>query len=208
MGKCMTSNTPDTKSSNSQPHTLLLAQQLFCANTAYSSLTDASLTNETLHKNSDHQNDIVLFNDIVQLVKGNVNVRFVERAPSIFKKINADITLRKAYLTLVQQLQFANSAAQAAASSDEVMPSRITDNFSLKFKRDIAHPSQVYVILTINNPTEHHLNQAVPLHITLGDTVDCFYFPRISDGRSQLLFNDDDQQLKLITNNNSHIYII
>jgi len=195
-----------------------LAQQIFCTKDAYKSLTKIARA----PKESD--DFTVVFNDIVQLVKGNNQVDFVERVPQLIKKINSDISLRKSYLQLIKQLQFAESGRQAAASSKELLhddghdkaheseQSRLTDRqteyFSLKFKRDQNHPSQVYVILTIMNPTESHLNSAIALHITTDSQADCLYFPLLIDGRSQLLMDDDDEQFKLLSDDNSHLHLM
>ena len=205
MGNWMSFNNSADKS---QPKMLLLAQQLFCTRAAYSSLIKPSSSRKTSDDFSIQHNEVVLFNDIVQLVKGSTQSNFIERLPLLFKKINSDLTLRKAYLTLLQQLRFAESGMQAAASSGDSLPSRVSENFSLKFKRDVNQPSQVYVILTIDNPAEHHLNHAIALHITKDDIVDSLYFPLVTDGRSQLLMEDTDKHFTLITDNNSHLYLI
>ena len=88
-----------------------LAQQLFCTNDAYRALTRTSRVPRTT------DNFTVVFNDIVQLVKGNSQADFIERAPTLIKKINSDLSLRKSYLQLIKQLHFAESGKQAAASS-------------------------------------------------------------------------------------------
>ncbi len=179
-----------------------LAEQLFCTNDAYQSLTK---TSRVLKKTD---NFTVIFNDIVQLAKGNNQAEFIERAPKLIKRINSDLSLRKSYLQLIKQLQFAESGRQAAASSGEQLPDRVTENFSLKFKRDQHEPSQVYVILTIMNPTETHLNNAIALHITTDLEVDCLYFPLLMDGRSQLLMEETDNHFKSLIDENSHLYLM
>lgn len=179
-----------------------LAQQLFCTNDAYRSLTKTS----RVLKKAD--NFTVIFNDIVQLVKGNNQADFIERSPKLIKRINSDLSLRKSYLQLIKQLQFAESGRQVAASSGERLLDRVTESFSLKFKRDQHEPSQVYVILTIMNPTETHLNNAIALHITNDLEVDCLYFPLLMDGRSQLLMEDTDSRFKLLIDENSHLYLM
>ncbi|WP_057831423.1 hypothetical protein [Colwellia sp. TT2012] len=187
---------------NSPKEQQQLAQQLFCANDAYTSLTKMSrVTRGTA-------NFTIVFNDIIQLVKNNSQADFIKRTPLIIKKINTDLRLRKIYLQLIKQLRFAESGLQAAASSANILPGRITENFSLKFKRDHIHLSQIYVILTINHPAEHHFNHAIALHITIGEQVNCLYFPILTDGSSQLLMEDSDSLFKLITNSNSHLYLM
>lgn len=179
-----------------------LAQQLFCASAAYTSLIKGSR-----HKKTE-DNFIPVFNDIFQLVKGNNQADFVERRSWLIKKINLNLGLRKTYLQLVKQFQFAQSGLQAAASSGEVLPERVTEHFSLKFKRDKSQPSQVYVILTINHPAEHHLTNTFAVHITNNEQVDCLYFPSLGDGRSQLLMEDKDSRFKLLTDFNSQLYLM
>ena len=203
MEKLMTNN--NVKENHQQ-----LAQQLFCAKSAYISLTQGvgycSLKASLQGKN---EGDFtVVFNDVFQLVKGNSQPHFVARRPHIIKKINTDLSLRKTYIKLIEQLKFSQSGLQVAASSGEYLPERVTEYFSLKFKRDKSHPSQVYVILSINNPAEQHVTNTFAVHITNNDQVDCLYFPSISDGRSQLLMEDKDNSFKLLTDPNSRLYLM
>jgi len=199
MEKLMTNN----NSPKDQQHLIKqLAQQIFCANDTYKSLTNDA----QIPKKSD--NFTVVFNDIVQLVNGNKQAELIKRTPLIINKINTDLSLRKLYQQLIKQLRFAESGIQVAASTGQMLSERNTEHFSLKFKRDNTHPRQVYVILNINNPAEHHFNHEISLHITTSEQVDCLYFPTLIDGRSQLLMEDNDCHLKLLTDNNSHLYLI
>ena len=179
-----------------------LAEQLFCVGDAYS-----ALVKEPRHARNE-TNSPLLFNDIVQLIKGNSQADIVKRSPQIIKKINADINLRRIYLQLIKHLTFAQSGLQVAASSGESLVERVTEQFSIKFKRDKTQPSQVYVILTIKHPAEHHLTNTLAVHITNNEQVDCLYFPAINDGRSQLLMEDEDKQFKLLVDPNSALYLM
>ena len=187
---------------NSAKNTEQLAQHIFCTKDAYKKLTKVS----RVAKNPD--NFVLIFNDIVQLVKGNNQADFVARAPLLMKKINADLSLRKLYMQLINKLQFAESGLQTAASSNERLTERVSDYFSLKFKRDNNSPSQIYVILTITHPGEHHLNKDINLHITTDSHVDYLSFPLLIDGQSQLLMEENDQYFKLLTDDNSHLYLM
>ncbi len=182
-----------------------LAQQLFCVNGAYT-----SLTKEPHSKKSEDckVSSTVVFNDIFQLIKGNSQAEFVKRSPELIKKINSDLSLRKIYTQLIKQLKFAESGLQAAASSGDALPERVTEHFSLKFKRDISQPSQVYVILTINHPAKHHLANTFAVHMTNEKQVDCLYFPILDDGHSQLLMEDEDSRFQLLTDPNSQLYLM
>lgn len=202
----------DNNSQQNQKEKMQLAQQLFCTKDAFTSLTKAPRVSESLNT---HTNNAVIFNDIVQLAKGNSQADFIARTPLLIKKINADLSLRKIYIQLIKTVHFAESGIQAAASSgfisnnsaNKVLTERITEQFSIKFKRDKQFPNQVYVILTINHPTESHLNNAIALHITTETEADCVYFPLLIDGKSQLLMEDDDTHFILLTSNNSHLYL-
>ena len=189
-----------------------LAQQLFCTKAAYTSLTQNSPTKNPLTKelptSKALDNSTVVFNDIVQLVKGNNQADFIARTPLILKQINSNLSLRKTYLHLINTLKFAESGLQAAASSGALLPERITEQFSIKFKRDQQSPNQVYVILTIHHPTESHLNNAIALHITTEVEADCIYFPLLIEGKSQLLMEDDNKHFTLLTHSNSRLYLI
>lgn len=207
MEKLMTNN-------NFKENYQQLAQQLFCAKSAYISLMQGVRYGSEHYSQygseygNDEDNFTVVFNDIFQLAKGNSQKNFVARRRLLIKKINTDLSLRKTYIQLIEQLQFAKSGLQVAASSGEALPERVTEHFSLKFKRDKSHPSQVYVILSINHPAEQHLISTFAVHISNNDQVDCLYFPSISDGRSQLLMEDNDNSFKLLTDPNSQLYLM
>ena len=179
-----------------------LAQQLFCTKTTYLSLTKIK---QRVNKPT---NNLVIFNDIVQWVKGNNQADFIARVPVIIKKINTDLVLHKIYLNLVQQLRFAESGFQAAASSKLKTSERVTEYFALTFKQDQHSPSQFYVILTINHPTEAHLNHPVALHITTEIRTECLYFPPLVDGRSQLLMEQDEQAFALLSSNHTRLFLM
>jgi hypothetical protein len=199
MEKLMTNN-------NFQENHKQLAQQLFCAKSAYISLTQGARHGSRHANNED--NFTVVFNDIFQLVKGNSQKKFVARRQLLIKKINTDLSLRKTYIELIEQLKFAQSGLQVAASSGDALPERVTEYFSLKFKRDKSHPTQVYVILSIDHPVEQHLTNQFAVHISNNNQIDCLYFPSISDGRSQLLMEDNDNSFKLLTDPNSLLYLM
>jgi hypothetical protein len=182
--------------------TLQLAQQIFCANSAYQALQYKMESSPEVSKST------LLFNDLVQLVKGNNQQSFIEKTPELMKVINSNLKWRRIYMQLVQQFKFAECGMQAAASSNEILPSRITEQFTLKFKRDKNYETQVYVILSIINPAEHHQNKMITLHININEQLYCVYFPALSDGRSQLLMEDNNNTFKLLTDPNSHLYLM
>ena len=196
MGKTMSSN---SDMDNKQQ----LAQQLYATKLAYKGLTQPVKSPEIA------QTQPVLFNDIFQLVRGNNNPKFVIRIASIMSQINQDINLRRVYKNLLEQCKFAESTRQAAASSSsDELQDRITEQFTLKFKRDKTCPSQVYLILSIHHPNDHHNNDGAVIHIHQDDLLDCLLFPAFSDGRSQLLIEDKESVFSLLTDQNSRLILV
>jgi hypothetical protein len=184
----------------------ILAEQLFCTRGAYQKLSGKISRAQGTNKQG-----IVLFNDLIQLVRGSQYLSFNERVPELMQSINQNLSLRRSYLQLLQTFKFAECDQQAAASSClaiEELPARVTDKFSVKFKRDKDYPSQVYVILTIEHPAQRHHNNVVALHIAQDDNVDCIYFPSLSDGRSQLLMDDSDSTFNFLIDANSQLFVI
>ncbi|MGL1957126.1 MAG: hypothetical protein OCD00_07410 [Colwellia sp.] len=174
-----------------------LAQQLFSTKLAYQGLNQ-------LPETSAVSSNGTVFNDLVQLIRGNYQLD----RQQLMHKINQDLTLRRTYTQLLQQLKFAKSGLQAAASSGDNLPARITEQFSLKFKRDKNYPTQVYVILTIKHPKEHHNNSAISLHMTNQNQAECILFPKLVDGLSQLLMDDNNHAFQLLVDDNSQLYLI
>lgn len=180
-----------------------LAQQLYVTKLAYKGLT------QPVESPKVEQPQPVLFNDIFQLVKGSRNPKFVVRIASIMAQINQDINLRRVYKNLLEQCKFAESTMQAAASSSSgELLDRITEQFTLKFKRDKTCPSQVYLILSIHHPNEHHNNDGAVVHIHQDDLFDCLLFPAFCDGKSQLLIEDKESVFSLLTDQNSRLILV
>lgn len=173
-----------------------LAEQLFCANSSYSKLKQST------------KQPALVFNDIVQLVTGNKVFNQEGKVADMMARINQSLTSRRIYQQLLQQFKFAESGLQAAASTGDALQSRSNDQFSLKFKRDNKYPMQVYVILTIAHPRQHHNNNMVALHLTNHDRAECVLFHPLIDGNSQLLMDDDHYLFKLLTDAQSRLYLL
>ena len=177
-----------------------LAEQLFCVQSSYDKLKQAP-------RQKPEQSGL-LFNDIVQLVRGNNRLSLEGKIPQMMAKINQSLTSRRIYQQLLQQFKFAESGLQAAASTKQELQVRKNEQFSLTFKRDKNYPQQVYVILTIAHPAEHHGNETIVLHVSNHERVECALFPALSDGRSQLLMDDDHHLFKLLSDAHSQLYLM
>ncbi len=182
--------------------TELLAQNIFCVTSAYRHLIHQDIQDE------EHQKPCILFNDVLQLIKGNQQATFVKKTPFIMKEINHRLALRKVYYQLLEQFKFAQSGLQAAASTGEIMPERITEQFTIKFKRDKNYPTQVFVLLSIFHPAPYHQSNAIAVHIKNDACVECIFFPPVSDGNSQLLLEDNESAFKLLTDSASLLYLL
>lgn len=181
----------------------LLAEQLFCVKTSYKALNGLyGIESENVAAPP------VLFNDIFQLIQGNRQQDFIDKIPNIINEINNKLALRKTYSQLLERFKFAESGMQAAASSGEVLPARITEQFSLKFKRDKTYPSQVFALLSILDPAEYHQVNDIAVHIKHNELVACVFFPALNDGCSQLLLEDNEQRFKLLTDSQSLLYLM
>ena len=171
---------PDSLKPDNMEH---LKEQLFTAKTLY----------RELHQYSAQPNDsakALVFNDLVQLVQGNPKID----AQQLMQQINRSIPLRRQYMQLLQQLAFATSPVQAAASSIAEISSRKTTEFELLFKRDKQFSGQVYVILKIPHCMEKHHNQGVRVNCCSDKLISSIHFPAIVDGKTQLLMEESDQK--------------
>ncbi|WP_158966448.1 hypothetical protein [Paraglaciecola sp. L3A3] len=163
-------------------HISQLQQQVFAAKSLY----------REIHTPIDSKNtNTVLFNDLVQLAKGNLQVE----QQKVMQQVNQSLPLRRQYIQLLETLAFATSPVQAAASSVVTeITSRKSAEFELLFKRDKQFLGQVYVILKIPHPIEKHHNQGVCLNACSEKVISSLHFPAIEDGKTQLLMEESDQK--------------
>lgn len=175
-----------------------IAEAAFCSKRAYQ-----GLNNELSIKAGS-----IVYNDILQLVKGNQQPLFVAKIPEIMIGINNQLPLRRVYKSLVEKFKFAESGRLAAASTGDELPTRQTEQFVLKFKRDKSQPSQVFALLSIAHPNEYHYRDPIVAHVFQNDAVNCVHFPALLDGSSQLLLDDTDDKFKLLIDGRSLIYLM
>jgi hypothetical protein len=164
-------------------HHYHMQEQLFTGKTLY----------RELHQYTPEQSSTgkpVLFNDLVQLAQGNLQID----GQLVMQQINQSIPLRRQYIQLLQTLAFASSPVQAAASSVTEINSRKSAEFELLFKRDAQFLDQVYVILKIPHSIEKHHNQGVRVNCCSDKIISSIHFPPIVDGKTQLLMEESDQR--------------
>lgn len=158
-------------------------EQLFTAKTLYRELHQSTPEQQT-------HNTVWVFNDLVQLAQGNPNID----AQRLMQHINQSLPLRRQYMQVLQQLAFATSPLQAAASSTTEISSRKSAEFELLFKRDKQFSAQVYVILKIPHSIEKHHNEGVRVNCCSDNFISSIHFPPIVDGKTQLLMEESDQK--------------
>lgn len=164
-------------------HLYKVKEQLFAAKTLY-----RELKQNMTERPADNPN--LLFNDLVQLAKGNPTID----AQMVLQKINQSLVLRRQYLQLLQNMAFASSPVQAAASTTDKINSRQSAEFELLFKPDKEFAGQVYVILKIPHPTEHQKNHGVRINCCSENLISTVLFPSIVDGKTQLLMEESDKK--------------
>ena len=175
-----------------QANAAKLAEALFVAKVAYREL------NETASEPA------VLYHDLMRLMSNQAPAN----SAVLMAKINASLPLRKQYIDLVRRQRFAQSQAVAAASSNNDMPLRQTEHFSLKFKRDSLEHSQIFALLHIAHPTDNHYAYPVVVNVLSGEQCERIEFPPLIDGASQYLFEQSDQALQLLLDADAEISIM
>jgi hypothetical protein len=122
--------------------------------------------------------------------------------------INNNLVLRKHYCDLVKRLSFATSPALAAASTQQDMPPRQTENMLLRFKRDEFETTQVFALLTIYNPSDKHNCDNVVVNVIGKEHCERIQFPALIDGTTQCLFNESDPKLQFLLDLDAEISIM
>lgn len=164
-------------------HIYHINEQVFTAKTLYRELHNQL---PVQYKSSNP----LLFNDLVQLVRGNPRLD----TQQLMQRVNQSIPLRRQFMQLAQSLAFATSPIQAAASSIAKISNRKTAEFELLFKPDTQFPEQVYVVLKIPHAKETHQNNGVRVNCCSDQLISAIHFPPIVDGKTQLLMEESDQR--------------
>ena len=179
-----------------------LTEALFVAKIAYRELDNTGPQPEN------NLPPAILFNDLMRLASGALGLNDNQRIDMLMTGINDNIVLGRQYRDLVKGFSFVTSAALAAASTQEEMPSRQTDNMSLKFKRDSIDTSQVFALLSIKHPNDRHNVEAVVMNIFTATHCERITFPPLIDGASQHLFDENDPKLKFLLDLDAQISIM
>jgi hypothetical protein len=180
----------------------ILAEAVFVAKVAYREL------NQVPKKAKQSLPQVILYNDLMKLVSGGLGSNKKEQIDKLISGINKNLVLRKQYSDLLKRLSFATCPALAAASSKQDMPSRQTDNMLLKFKRDGLERTQIFALLSIDNPSNNHTFQGVVVNVISKEHCERIEFPPLIDGTTQRLFDESDTKLQFLLDLDAEISIM
>ncbi len=144
----------------------------------------------------------IIYTNIFQYILGD------ERSHSarIATALKTDLTLRRLYTNLLQQNARFHLPQAAAAASQAQITERDADAFSIRIVAARGRP-QHYLIVNVKHPDLIVDGTELVLHVIEGDNNARCHFPALQDGSTQLVVNDDDILLSLMTSLNAEIYI-
>ncbi len=129
-----------------------------------------------------------------------------------------DIRIARLYRYAISQLSLYSSGAQALASSDNQMFSRVNDAFTLKIKPDADGSNQAFVSIKLSDnfseiqgaskSTSNDVKSRVLyLHCELDDTFEVLLFEPNANDRFQLLLDKSSEAFKVLVDSRTTLHI-
>lgn len=144
----------------------------------------------------------IIYTDLVAYIIGLDNADNAR----VSHALKTDLSLRRQYTRLLKRnTRFHLPQAAAAASQDQITE-RDADAFTIRIIAAKGRP-QHYLIVSVKHPDLIADGTELILHVLEGDNTARCHFPALQDGTTQLVVDDDDILLMLMTSLNAEIYI-
>ncbi|MFT5277822.1 MAG: hypothetical protein ACI97K_000487 [Glaciecola sp.] len=125
------------------------------------------------------------------------------------KQIAKCSSLLLQYEWILQKMSVAFDEAQVAASSDKLITTRNTEQFTLEIKADNSNSEQVYLLLSLKpslfKSLEHE--NGLFLHCILKDEFKVVRFNHVIDGQAQILLEKSGGLYTMLSDANAKIYL-
>jgi len=155
-----------------------------------------------LQQSSEHRP--VLLGELVHYLQGHVAVD----DGRIREQLKAQLSLRRQFNQLLNDLRVATAPRQAQAASAGLLNARETRAFSLKFKVSRAHPDQVYVLLAVLGEACMADGRQPVLIASKDSDIVRLCFPVLNDHSAQALLLADDERLILLRDPDAELSLV
>ena len=132
-----------------------------------------------------------------------------KKSKNLMLVIAKNVSLYTQYEWILQRMSIAVSGEQVAASTDQKVLSRTTDNFDLKIKPDKSNNTQAHVLLSLKESQIGHsaYSKGIFLHCMQGDSFKVIHFENVLDGQAQIVIAEDSDTYDLLTSPNTKLYL-
>lgn len=132
-----------------------------------------------------------------------------KKSKQLMLVIAKNVSLYTQYEWILQRMSIAVSGEQVAASTDQQVMSRTTDNFDLKIKPDKSNNTHVHVLLSLKQSQIRHsaYSKGIFLHCMQGDSFKVIHFENVLDGQAQIVIAENSDTYELITSPNTKLYL-
>lgn len=144
----------------------------------------------------------IIYTNIFQYITGDEG----SDSARVANALKTDLTLRRLYINLLKKNTRFHLPQAAAAASQTKIAERDADDFNIRIVAAKVR-SQHYLIVRVKHPDLIADGAELVLHVIEGDNNARCYFPPLQDGSTQLVVDDDDILLTLMTSLNAEIYI-
>ena len=144
----------------------------------------------------------IIYTNIFQYITG------VESSDSVrvANALKTDLTLRRLYTNLLKKNTRFHLPQAAAAASQNYIAERDADEFNIRIVAAKVRP-QHYIIVSVKHPDLMADGTELVLHVIEGDNNARCHFPPLQDGSTQLVVDNDDILLTLMTSLSAEIFI-
>ena len=144
----------------------------------------------------------IIFTDIHNYILGISNAA----TPRVVAALRSDLGVRRQYNELLKTHTQLHIPRAAAAASANIVTERETDTLAIKVVAARGR-SQHYLILQVNHPDTVKDDTELVLHVVVGENSARCNFPPLQGGRTQLILDDDDPLMELVTHLNAEIFV-
>lgn len=132
-----------------------------------------------------------------------------KKSKQLMLVIAKNVSLYTQYEWILRRMSIAISGEQVAASTDQKILSRTTDNFDLQIKPDKSNNTHMHVLLSLKQSQIRHsaYSKGIFLHCMQGDSFKVIHFENVLDGQAQIVIVDDSDTYDLLTSPNTKLYL-
>lgn len=144
----------------------------------------------------------LIYSDIQRYVNGDVS----ETSVRVEQALGSDLVVRRQYRDLLERAARMKAPVARAASSETNITTRETDDFTLKLV-EARGRQQRYLVLSFRHQDAIEDGRELVLHVITPRAVARCTLPAVYDGKTQLVVDESDPVLSLLTDVDAELFI-